>query len=289
MQSQQALRFESVAINDNKRQELILTNPISSEMDRMRPSILPNLLQAAQRNADKGFANAALFEIGPVFNGTSPEEQFFMASGIRHTAAGDKDWTGPQTSRAVNAYDAKADALATLEAYGMQAAKVQITNDAPAYYHPGRSATLRQGPVVLGWFGELHPSALETLDVKGPAVGFEVFLGRIPAPKKTGTAKPLLKPSPFQPVSRDFAFIVDAAVSAEVIIKAASASAKDLITQVNVFDVYAGKGIEPGKKSVAIAVVLQPREKTLTDAEIEAVSQGIIKAVTDKTGAALRA
>lgn len=289
MQSGQATGFEPVAFNDNKRQELTLTNPISTEMDRMRPSILPNLLQAAQRNADRGFANAALFEIGPVFNGTSPEEQFFMASGIRHMAVGDKNWTGPAASRAVSAYDAKADALAVLEAYGLAASKVQITTDAPAYYHPGRSATLRQGPVVLGWFGELHPSALEKLDVKGPAAGFEVFIARIPAPKKTGTAKPLLTPSPFQPVSRDFAFIVDADVSADSIIKAASGSAKELISRVDVFDVYAGKGIEAGKKSIGIAVILQPRDKTLTDAEIEATSQGIVKAVADKTGATLRA
>ncbi|NBX66628.1 MAG: phenylalanine--tRNA ligase subunit beta [Proteobacteria bacterium] len=289
MQGGQALRFESIAMNDNQRGELTLTNPISSEMDRMRPSILPNLLQAAQRNADRGFSNAALFEIGPVFNGTSPDTQFFMASGIRHIAHGDKHWSGAEMSRAVSAYDAKADALAVLEAYGLPASKVQITTDAPGYYHPGRSATLRQGPIVLGWFGELHPSALESLDVKGPAVGFEVFVARIPAPKKTGTAKPLLNPSPFQPVSRDFAFIVDADVSAEAIIKAASGSAKDLIAQVNVFDVYAGKGIEPGKKSVAIAVILQPRDKTLTDVEIDAVGQSIVKAVSDKTGAALRA
>ncbi|MBU6234901.1 MAG: phenylalanine--tRNA ligase subunit beta [Alphaproteobacteria bacterium] len=289
MQSGQALPFESVAMNDNKRTELTLTNPISSEMDRMRPSILPNLLQAAQRNADKGFANAALFEIGPVFNGTSPDEQFFMAAGIRHLAMGDKHWSGAEASRAVSAYDAKADALAALEACGMPASKVQITNDAPAYYHPGRSATLRQGPVVLGWFGELHPSALEALDVKGPACGFEVFLARVPAPKKTGTAKPLLKPSPFQPVSRDFAFIVDAGVNADTIMKAASAAAKDLIERVDVFDVYAGKGIEAGKKSVAIAVILQPRDKTLTDAEIDGIGQSIVKAVGDKTGATLRA
>jgi len=289
MHSAQAVRFESIAMNDNQRAGLTLTNAISSELDRMRPSILPNLLQAAQRNADRGLPNAALFEIGPVFNGTAPAEQFFAAAGIRHMDMGDRHWASPEAGRAVNAYDAKADALAALEVCGMTAAKVQISLDAPSYYHPGRSGTLRQGPVVLGWFGELHPSALEALGVKGPAVGFEVFLARVPAPKKTGTARPLLKPSPFQPVARDFAFIVDKDVSAEAIIKAAAASAKDLVTQIDVFDVYAGKGIEPGKKSVAIAVILQPREKTMTDAEIDAVGQSIVKAVADKTGASLRA
>lgn len=289
MQSRQALAFENVPLNDNQRAALTLTNAISTEMDRMRPSILPNLLQAAQRNADRGFANAALFEIGPVFSGINPEDQLFAASGIRHLAVGDRDWSGAQASRAVSAYDVKADALAALESCGVSASKVQISTDAPGYYHPGRSGTLRQGPIVLGWFGELHPSALEALDVKGPAAGFEVFLSRVAAPKKaSGTARPLLKPSAFQPLARDFAFIVNNDVSADSIIKAASGSAKDLIDRVDVFDVYAGKGIEPGKKSIAITVVLQPREKTLTDAEIEGIGKSIVKAVADKTGAALR-
>jgi len=289
MQGSKAVHFEAKAMNDNQRDELTLTNAISSEMDRMRPSILPNLLQAAQRNADRGFPNASLFEIGPVFTGTSPKDQAFVAAGIRHLALGDRNWNSKDTSRAVSAYDAKADALAALEACGMNASKVQITTDAPSYYHPGRSATLRQGPTVLGWFGELHPSALEALDVKGPACGFEVFLGNVPMPKKTGTAKPLLKPLPFQPLSRDFAFIVDADISAESVIKLAHGAQKDLIDRVDVFDVYAGKGIDPGKKSIAITVILQPREKTLTDAEIESISNSIVKAVADKTGATLRA
>ena len=289
MQGKQAVPFEAKAMNDNQRAELTLTNAISTEMDRMRPSILPNLLQSAQRNADRGFPNAALFEIGPVFGGTGPKDQSFVAAGIRHMAVGNRTWESKDASRSVSAYDAKADALAVLEACGMSAAKVQITTDAPSYYHPGRSATLRQGPTVIGWFGELHPSALEALDVKGPACGFEVFMQAIPAAKKTGTAKALLKPLPFQPLSRDFAFVVDADVSADTIIKLAQGTQKDLIERVEVFDVYAGKGIDPGKKSIAITVILQPREKTLTDAEIEGLSISIVKAVADKTGATLRA
>lgn len=288
MQADHALRFEDKAMNDIQRQSLTLTNPISTEMDRMRPSILPNLLQAAQRNADRGFANAGLFEIGPVFSGTKPEDQTFMASGIRHLAMGDRHWSNKDADRNVSAYDAKADAVAVLESLGAPIDKVQITLDAPGYYHPGRSGTMRLGPNVLAWFGELHPTALESLGVKGPAAGFEIFLSRLPQPKKAGTARPLLKPSPFQPVTRDFAFIVDQGVTAETIIRAASTSAKDVIDRINVFDVYAGKGIEAGKKSIAITVILQPREKTLTDAEIEIIGTGIVKAVTDKTGATLR-
>lgn len=288
MQSGQAKSFEATAMNDNERQALTLTNAISSEMDRMRPSILPNLLRAAQANADRGFPNAALFEIGPVFLGTELAQQLFTASGIRHLSMGERHWSDKNSNRAPSAYDVKADALAVLELAGLNPAKVQITTDAPGYYHPGRSATLRMGPTVLGWFGELHPTALEAVDVKGPAAGFEIFLDRIPTPKKTGPAKPLLQPSAFQPVARDFAFIVDAGVSADAIIKAATAADKDLVSQIDVFDVYAGKGIEPGKKSIAISVILQPREKTLTDANIESVGTKIVSSVSEKTGASLR-
>lgn len=288
MQGAQATHFEATAMNDNKRASLTLTNAISTEMDRMRPSILPNLLRAAQANADRGFPNAALFEIGPVFLGTEPSEQFFAASGIRHQSMGDRHWSNKDAARAVSAYDAKADALSILELCGLNPDKVQITLDAPSYYHPGRSATLRLGPTVIGWFGELHPTALEAINVKGPAAGFEVFLDRVPLSKKTGPAKSLLQPSSFQPISRDFAFIVDAGVNTDTIIKAATDAEKNLVNRIDVFDVYAGKGIEPGKKSIAITVILQPKEKTLTDADIEGVSDRIVKAVATKTGASLR-
>lgn len=289
MQSGKAPAFEPQAFTDAVRHSLTLTNPISADMDRMRPSILPHLLQAAQRNADRGFPNAALFEIGPVFFGIAPDAQMMMASGIRHQAMGTRHWSDKNANRAVTAYDAKADAMAILSGAGIAPEKVQITTDAPAYYHPGRSATLRQGSVVLGWFGELHPSALEALDVKGPAAAFEIFIDRLPLPKKqAGTAKPLLKPSALQPVRRDFAFIVPEAVAADQVVRAASGAVKDLVQDVQVFDVYAGQGIEAGHKSIAITVQLQPRDATLTDAQIEAHAQSILKAVQEKTGATLR-
>ncbi|HEY8964436.1 MAG TPA: phenylalanine--tRNA ligase subunit beta [Alphaproteobacteria bacterium] len=288
MQGGQARAFEPTVMNDNQRTALTLTNAISTEMDRMRPSILPNLLRAAQANADRGFPNAGLFEIGPVFMGTEPGEQFFVASGIRHIAMGERHWSDKTSDRAPTAYDAKEDALSILELCGLNPNKVQIATDAPGYYHPGRSASLKLGPTVIGWFGELHPSALEAIDVKGPACGFEVFLDRIPTPKKSGPAKSLLQPSAFQPVARDFAFIVDANISSDAIIKAASDADKALVSSISVFDVYAGKGIEPGKKSIAITVTLQPKEKTLTDADIEAVGSKIVTAVSGKTGATLR-
>lgn len=287
MERDKAKIFELEA-NKDARPALTLTNPISTALDSMRPSILPNLLVAAQNNADRGFGGAALFEIGPVFYGVEPNAQSFVASGVRHLFMGQKHWNDAQAHRAVNAYDAKADALSIIELCGLNPDKVQITLEAPDYYHPGRSAAIKIGQNVIGYFGELHPRALEALDVKGPAVGFEVFLERIPLSKKQGSARPLLQPSAFQPVKRDFAFLADAHIQADSLIKAALGADKALITDVDIFDVYAGKNMEPGKKSVAISVTLQPQTATLTDADIEATSQKIVSAITEKTGATLR-
>ena len=254
----------------------------------MRPSTIPNLIEAAGKNADKGLGNAALFEVGPIFYGTDLAEQPIVATGIRVGAMGDKHWSGAAASRVVDAYDAKADALAALAACGGPSGGVQVSRDAPRWYHPGRSGALRMGANVIAYFGEIHPAILDGMKVDGPVVGFELFLENIPEQKKKGTAKPLLEFSPFQPVARDFAFLADAKVDADSFIKAIKSVDRNLITVVDIFDIYAGKGIEPGKKSVAISVTLQPRERTLTDAEIEGISQKIIAVVEQKTGAALR-
>ncbi|HZD25191.1 MAG TPA: phenylalanine--tRNA ligase subunit beta, partial [Alphaproteobacteria bacterium] len=157
-------------------------------------------------------------------------------------------------------------------------------------YHPGRSGCLRLGPkLVLGWFGELHPRVLDRLDVAGPLVGFEVFLERPPAPKAGRTrTRAKLETSDFPAVQRDFAFIVDAEVQADALVRAARGADKALITEVGVFDVYAGQGIEPGRKSVAITVRLEPEDRTLTDAEIDAVADKVVGAVAKATGATLR-
>jgi phenylalanyl-tRNA synthetase beta chain len=165
---------------------------------------------------------------------------------------------------------------------------LQVISDAPAYYHPGRSATLRLGPQILAQFGELHPKVLKALDLKGPAVGFEVFLERLPTPRSKGTARPLLNASAFQPLERDFAFVVDTATPAEKLVKAAKGADKALITEVRVFDVFAGSGVGEGKKSLALSVTLQPRDKTLTDAEIETVAAKVVSAVNKATGGELR-
>ena len=272
---------------------LAVANPISADLDMMRPSILPNLVLAAKRNADRGVPDAALFEIGPQFHDPTPAGQRIVAAGIRSGRSGPRHWAAPP--RPVDAFDAKADALALIAALGLSTDNVQVAADAPAWYHPGRSGALKLGPkTVLAYFGELHPGTLRKLDADGPIAAFEVFLDALPAPKaKASKARPMLRLSAFQPVERDFAFVIDAGIEAAKVVAAVKTAGKDLvagaaIAAVSVFDVYQGQGVPEGKKSLAISVKLQPTERTLTDAEIEAVGQRIVASVAKATGASLR-
>ncbi|MFH1343316.1 MAG: phenylalanine--tRNA ligase subunit beta [Pseudomonadota bacterium] len=271
--------------------ELALANPIASDQSDMRPSLLPGLVAAVQANSNRGLADVALFEVGQVFKGDKPGDQLVAASGIRHGFASSKGmgrhWSGSATS---DALDAKADAFAVLAAAGAPMQALQVVPGGASWLHPGRSGTIQIGPQnVLGYFGELHPRVLEQLGADGPMVAFEVILDRIPAAKAKPTrARPVLELSAFQPVSRDFAFIVDRAVKSGDIVRAAQGVDRKLITDVTVFDVYEGKGIDDGKKSIAIAVTIQPREKTLTDQEIDAVASKIVAEVAKKTGGTLR-
>jgi phenylalanyl-tRNA synthetase beta chain len=271
--------------------ELALANPIASDRSDMRPSLLPGLVAAAQANSDRGFPDLALFEVGQVFKGDRTEDQLIAASGVRHGYASSKGmgrhWSG---SAMADALDAKADAFAVLAAAGAPMLALQVVPGGANWLHPGRSGTIQIGPQnVLGYFGELHPRALEALGADAAFVAFEVILDRIPDAKQRPTrAKPALELSLFQPVSRDFAFIVDRGVKAGDIVRAAQGVDKKLVTGVAVFDVYEGKGIEDGKKSIAIAVTIQPREKTLTDEEIEALAAKIVAEVNKKTGGVLR-
>lgn len=284
-----ALADHFTTADDATKAALTIANPISSEMNFMRPSILPTLLQAAGRNSDRGYPDNALFEVGPVFETHKIKGQRQCAAGLRIGSAAPRHWLDKNAGRPVDAFDAKADAMAVLAACGLSAGSGQVTRDAPSYYHPGRSGVIRIGQVVLARFGELHPALLDALKICGPVAAFEVMLDAIPAAKgRGGTAKPLLTLSDFQPLSRDFAFIVDAATDADLILRTAKGVDKTLIADASVFDVYQGKGVDPDKKSVAIAVTLQPRDKTLTDAEIEQISKKIVDAVTAKTGAVLR-
>jgi phenylalanyl-tRNA synthetase beta chain len=273
--------------------ELALANPIAADLSDMRPSLIPGLAAAAQRNVDRGLADVALFEVGQVFKGDQPEDQLTTATGIRRGRAKEvgigRHWLNGAAS--ADAFDVKADALAVLAAAGAPVQALQVVPGGPPWFHPGRSGTIQIGPQnVLGHFGELHPRVLQALDAEGPLVAFEVVLERIPEPKAKATrARPVLDLSPFQPVERDFAFVVDRGVKAGDILRAAQSVERKLITAVTVFDVYEGKGIDPDKKSVAIAVTLQPREKTLTEPEIEAIAAKIVAEVGKRTGGVLRA
>jgi phenylalanyl-tRNA synthetase beta chain len=261
------------------------------EIEERKPRVSEADLKtmAGDQPPARGFANAALCEVGPVFRSSKADGQDMIAAGIRSGANAQRSWSDSNASRGVDVFDAKADALAALEACGAPAANAQIRKDASGYFHPGRSGVLALGKNILAQFGEIHPAILEEMDIKFPVVGFEVFLQNIPEPKKkSGTEKPFLQLAILQPLSRDFAFVVDENTAIEDLVRAAKSADKKMIAAAYVFDVYAGKGVEEGKKSLALNVTIQPADKTLTDEEIEGISQDIIAAVNAKTGGVLR-
>ncbi len=267
--------------------ELSLANPISSELSDMRPSLLPNLIAAAGRNVARGSSDLALFEVGQIYGGDRPADERMHASGIRRGTSGPRHWAAPR--RAVDVFDAKADAEAVLTAIGAPVEKLQTVAEGPAWYHPGRVGAFMLGPKNrLAIFGEVHPRVLQAMDVAGPLVAFEVDLNAVPLPKSARTTRPALDAPQFQAVTRDFAFVVASDVPAEKIVRAAKGADKALVESVSVFDVFAGEAIGAGRKSVAIEVTLQPRERTLTEEEIEQVSGAIVAAVASATGGALR-
>jgi phenylalanyl-tRNA synthetase beta chain len=271
--------------------ELELANPMSAAMSSMRPSLLPGLLAAARENRNRGFSDFALCEVGTAFKGDRPEDQLTLAAGVRagasKLAGGGRHWSGSAGPATV--FDAKADALAALAALGFDASKAQVVREAPPWLHPGRSGALRLGPkVTLGVFGEFHPETLKTLDVSGAVAGFELFLDAIPEARRKSTARPPLEAASLLPVTRDFAFVLDADVAAADVARAAQSADKKLITNVSVFDLFEGKSLGEGRKSLAIEVTLQPREKTLTDEEIEAVAARVAAAVRKAVGGEIR-
>jgi phenylalanyl-tRNA synthetase beta chain len=268
--------------------ELVLANPIAAELDCMRPSILPNLVDAAGRNAARGFADAALFEIGPVFLGDRPQDQR-TAIGAVLAAHPPRHWGGASDD---DLYVLKGDLLSLLDSLGAPTGSLQVAQaDMPAWWHPGRSARLQLGPkTVIAAFGQLHPSVLKALDVDGPLYAFEVFVDAIPEPKKKAAkTRPPLQASSLMPLTRDFAFVMDAARPAGDLVRAVLGADKALIADARVFDVYEGPGVPEGQRSVAVEVLIQPREKTLTDAEIEQISARIVTAAEKACGARLRA
>ena len=276
---------------DNRR-VVRLANPIASDMSTMRPSLLPGLIAAAQRNADRGFGDVALFEVSASYEGDRPEDQRLVAAGIRRGTARverqGRHWSG--NAAPVDIFAAKADAFAVLEACGAPVDKLQIEAGGPSWYHPGRSGTIKLGPKnILGTFGEFHPRTLEAMDVSGPLCGFEIFIDAIPEPKARATrTRPRLDVSPFQAVKRDFAFIVGREVAAATVKRAAAAADKKLIADVNVFDVFEGASLGADRKSIAIEVTIQPMERTLTDEDFEALAGRIVENVGKQTGGVLR-
>lgn len=261
---------------------LTVENPIAADLDQLRPTPVANLLLAAARNLARGTPGVQLCEVGPGFTDATEAGQRLVAAAVRCGEA-PRHWAG---SRVPDLFDAKADALAVLVAAGVNAEGLLAAAEAPAWYHPGQSGVLKAGRTVLASFGAIHPRLLRALEVPGPAVAMEVFLDAVPEPKRRKRAAPDLPA--FQPVRRDFAFLVDAGVPADAVLRAARGAERALVSGVLLFDVYQGDTIEPGRKSLAIEVTFQPRERTLTDAEIDAVCAKVVAAVAKATGASLR-
>lgn len=277
---------EIAAMFDPANDNITLANPISAELDVMRLSIFPHLLQAVSRNQARGVKRAALFEIGPVFSRDYNLQQQNAAAGVRCGQYVSQSHYGD--NREVDVFDAKADALAALSLY-LPVDNLNISREAPSWYHPGRSGAIMLGKNIIGYFGELHPSLLRKLDIKTTVVGFELFPENAPKAKpRKSTAFPAFERVNLQPVERDFAFIVDENTEAEAVLRAVRKADKQLIESVTLFDVYSGKGIEQGKKSLALTVTLQPKEQTLNEEALERISQLIIQSVQKDTNAILR-
>jgi len=269
------------------KEPVMLMNPIVAELDEMRPSNLPNLLLAAHNNIARGDADMALFEVGPEFYGRRPTEQGTVAAGIRCGMTSKKHWL--KGERAYDVFDAKADAIAAIAAANGPWDSAQITTDAPEYYHPGRSGTLRLGKNVIAYFGEIHPMVLKTYDIKGRVVAFEVFLDNIPLPRaNTNKSKKKLELHSLQSVDKDLAFVVNKDVSAANIIAAAKNADREYISDVRIFDVFEGGNLPENKKSIALSVTFQPKDKSFTDQELDGLMKKVILEVGKKTDAVLR-
>jgi phenylalanyl-tRNA synthetase beta chain len=284
------------AANDEGRSpnSLALTNPIAENLAHMRPSILPNLLDAAKTNLNRGQKSLRLFEVGPIFETVSLEGQKQVCGGIRVGSVAPHHWMKQDQERTFDVFDAKADALRVLEACGFSSASFQLEAQAPSWYHPGRSGSLKQGNVIIGRFGEIHPAVLQDLGIKENVVAFEIYLSHLPQgaqdakKKKAGTAKPLLQLSPYPAVERDFAFVVDQKTQSESFVRLIKTIDRSLIQSVTIFDVFEGGNLPAGKKSIALSVTLQSMHTTLTDAEIENVGQKIVETAQSKLNAVLR-
>lgn len=267
---------------------VMLENPISSEMDCMRPSILPGLIQAGVRNAARGAKAIALFEVGPEYRGDKPEDQHSVAAGIQMGLKSPRHWK--MKAETPDVTDAKGAAFAVLREAGFAPETFLIEAGGPAWYHPHRTGTLKMGPKnTVGHFGEVHPAIAKKLDARGRVAAFEIYLDALPQPKAgRAKTKPTLVMTDLPAVERDFAFVVKSETPAGDLIRAVRGADRAHITEVSIFDVFEGKDLAQGTKSVAISVRLEPQAKTFTDAEIEAISAAIIAAVEARVGGKLR-
>ncbi len=269
-------------------ESLRISNPISLDLECLRPTPLCHLILAAARNQTRSQDQIALFEIGPAYHHTLHDSQQLMAAGVRYLTTTEPHWA--QAPRPFDIFDAKKDLFMALDTFGIDESKVQLnSNGAPSWYHPGRSAVIQQGPKnILGYFGELHPLVAKKLGIKGRPVCFELFIDRLPIiPKKT-TNKGSIDLSPYQVVERDFAFLAPRDLPAATLIKTIQQVAPDLIAKVTVFDLYEGDKIKADRKSITLKAQLVPKEGTLTDMQIKEIYDKIIAIVQDKTGAMLR-
>jgi len=273
------------------KSEIKLFNPISTDLDVLRSSLYSNLIIGAKKNIHRNFEDLMLFEIGPIFKGNKPGEQSTMIGAIKTGKYSRKNWI--EKERDFDVFDIKNDAFRTLNEIGIDSSKIAVSNKTKKWYHPGRSGLLSLGSTSgpeLAYFGEIHPSIIKKLDLRTDNIlGFEIFLDNIPETrKKIREAKPQFVVSDYQKVVRDFAFVIDEKYSSGEIINFVKKIDQELIKNVKIFDVYQGENITSGKKSIAFSVTLEPKDKTLSEKDIEQVSKKIISVVQEKTGATLR-
>jgi len=277
---------EHAALFVKTEDAMTVANPVASELNYMRPSVLGNLARAAQASANRGERNIRLFEAGPVYLGDGPKDQRTVIAGLVQPSP-QRHWQG--TPPAYDAFAAKSDLFALLAALGQPGEKFQVAPATQSHWHPGQSASLKLGPkMTVANFGALHPGVLKALGVDGPVYAFELNLNALPVMKAKSTkTKPVLERADLTPIRRDLAFVVDEGVAAGELVKHAQAAEKLLVSKVDVFDVYQGQGVPEGKKSVAFEVTIQPRE-ALKDEQIQAIMDRIIASVSKGTGGVLR-
>ena len=267
--------------------KLKIVNPISEELDILRPNLLPNLLQAIKKNKNRNFDSFSIFEIGSQYRSTSPEDQLNVACGIKSGIKTEKSWKNIQTE--FDIYDVKQDLTSLIDYLMPGNKKISVSNDCPSWYHPGRSGSIKiNNSVIAGYFGELHPRVASQFKIKNKINIFELYLDELPNTEKKTTNKPVLNLSDFQIVTRDFAFVIDKKVKSEEVVTSAFKVDKELIRNVEIFDLFEDDSLGKDKKSIAIKVTLQSNEKTLAENDISEISSKIIESVEKSTSGTVR-